>query len=174
MINFKLATKDDAYIYASILNQSWKDTYGDYISYEHIDDEFNIEQIANTFPMHINDTTFKTYMIQYNGQIVGLVEFGSPDAEDIYKDNLEGFGELRRLYINKSYQNLGIGKETMIFVDQSLIEEGYKNCFLWVKKQNSKAISFYEKNGYVKTDYTCENPSDGAPSFVMEKVLEEE
>ncbi|MDE6284635.1 MAG: GNAT family N-acetyltransferase [Bacilli bacterium] len=174
MTDFRLANKNDASVYAHLINQSWKDTYGEYISIEHIDNEFNIEKIVNTFEKHINDTTFETYMIQYNGQIVGLVEFGSPDVEDVYKEDLESFGQLRRLYINKSYQDLGIGKETERFVSRSLIKKGYKYSFLWVKKQNNKAIHFYEKCGYVKSEYTCENPSDGAPSFVMEKVLEEE
>ncbi len=55
-----------------------------------------------------------------------------------------------------------------------LKELGYKICFLWVKKQNYKAIKFYENKGFVKTQYTCEETNDGAPSFVMEKNLESE
>lgn len=171
MVNFRLAQKEDASTYAHILNQSWKDTYGEYISIEHIDDEFNIDKLIQNFEEYISDTTFEVYMIEYERQVVGIIELGEPDLEDVYKDNLAGFGQLRRLYISKKYQNLGIGKATEQFANDTLKRLGYKSSFLWVKKQNSKAIRFYEKNGYVKTNYTCENPSDGAPSFVMEKEL---
>lgn len=174
MINFRKANTSDATIYAHLLNQSWKDTYGEYISEEHIDNEFNVEKIINNFADYISNSDFELYMIEYNGQVVGILELGSPNPEDIYKENMEGFGEGRTLHIKKEFQGIGIGTIAENFFCQRLKKLGYKNCFIWVKKQNEKAIKFHEKNGFIKTNYTCENPSDGAPSFVMEKVLEEE
>lgn len=171
MIKFRLASKEDASVYAHILNKSWKDTYGEYISIEHIDYEFNIEKLIDTFMDYINDDSFELYMIEYNNQIVGILELGAPDLEDIYKEDMSGFGEFRTLHIKSEYHNLGIGKVAEAFVCNRLLELGYLKSFLWVKKQNQKAILFHEKNGYVKTCYTCDNPADGAPSFVMEKNL---
>lgn len=171
-IKFRKAVTEDAYTHAHILNRSWKDTYGDYISVEHIDKEFNIEELIQNFEKHISNTTFEVYMIEYENQTIGILEVGSPDEEDIYKENLENFGEIRRFYINKEYQKKGFGTLTIHFAFQRLKELGFKNCFLWVKRQNEKAIKFYEKNDFKRTRYTCETPSDGAPSFVMEKVFE--
>ncbi len=174
MIEFRIANQDDAVNYAHILNQSWKDTYGEYIKFEHIDEEFNIEKLISNFKTYIEDKTFELYMIEYNKEVVGILELGSPDPEDIYKQNMYGFGEFRKFYIKSSYQNIGIGTIAESFVCKHLRELGYTKVFLWVKKQNKKAIKFYEKKGYIKTKYTCDNPSDGAPSFVMEKNLEGE
>ena len=169
MINFRLANKKDAKVYAHILNQSWKDTYGEYISIEHIDDEFNIEKLIDNFEEYIKDTTFELYMIEYKQQVVGVLELGTP--EDNYKVNMEGIGEWRTCHIKKEYQHLGIGTEAEEFACNRLKELGYKTCCLWVKKQNQKAIRFHEKNGFLKTEYSCEETVDGAPSFVMEKFL---
>lgn len=169
MINFRLADKSDAYSYAHILNQSWKDTYGKYISYEHIDYEFNIDKLINNFDSYIKNTDFELYMIEYNNEIVGVLELGCPDEN--YKENMEGIGELRTIHIKKDFQGLGIGTKAEEFTCNRLKELGYKFCCLWVKKQNTKAINFHEKNGYIKTHYTCDNPSDKAPSFIMEKLL---
>lgn len=169
MVNIRIANIEDASTYAHILNQSWKDTYGEYISIEHIDDEFNIEKLIENFAAHISDTTFEVYMIEYKEEVVGVLELGSP--EDDYKENMEGIGEWRTCHIKKEFQHLGIGTKACEFACNRLKELGYKTCCLWVKRQNEKAIRFHEKNGFQKTEYSCEETIDGAPSFVMEKVL---
>lgn len=172
MVKFRLAQKEDASIYAHILNQSWKDTYGEYISIEHIDDEFNIEKLIQNFEGYINKEESELYMIEYENNIVGILELGIPEED--YKDNMMGIGEWRTLHIKKEFHSLGIGTIAERFACNRLKELGYTTCCLWVKKQNEKAIQFHTKNGFIKTDYTCENPSDGAPSFIMEKILKEE
>lgn len=171
MVNFRLARKEDASLYAHILNQSWKDTYGEYISIEHIDDEFNVEKLIQNFEEYIKDNSFELYMIEYEKEIVGILELGTP--EDYYKEDMIGIGEWRTLHIKKEFQGLGIGTIAEKFACNRLKELGYKICCLWVKKQNEKAIQFHLKNDFVKTNYSCEQTVDGAPSFVMEKVLEE-
>ena len=169
IINFRRANISDASLYAHILNQSWKDTYGEYVSFEHIDDEFNIDKLIKNFEYYIKDQTFELYMIEYDEQVVGVLELGS--SEDSYKEDMIGIGELRTIHIKKEFQHLGIGSKALQFSCNRLKELGYVVCCLWVKKQNTKAIKFYEKKGFEKTDYSCEETVDGAPSFVMEKVL---
>lgn len=166
MVRFRLATNEDAVEYANILNKSWKDTYSEYISVEHIDKEFNIEELIINFKDYINDNSFELYMIEYNDAIAGIVELGI--YEDEYKSNMEGIGEIRSLHIRKEFQKIGIGRETINFALNRLKELKYKTCCVWVKKQNTNAIKFYEKNGFNNTQYSCEQTVDGAPSFVME------
>ncbi|MCI9434706.1 MAG: GNAT family N-acetyltransferase [Bacilli bacterium] len=174
MISIRRAKIDDARDYATILNTSWKDTYGSYISHEQIDKEFNIDNLIKGFEEHLNASNFELYMIEYDQRVIGIVELGKPDIDDIYKDDMDGIGELRSFYIMKEYHNLGIGTKVEDMACKRLKELGYKICCIWVKKQNYNAIKFYEKRGFIKTQYTCEETSDGAPSFVMEKNLESE
>lgn len=169
MINIRLAKPSDAKYYANILNRSWKDTYGEYISEEHIDNEFNIEKLINNFEGYIDNGEAELYIIEYDEKAVGIIELGN--YEDKYKEDMDGIGEIRSLHIKQDFQKLGIGKSALSFGINRLKELGYKTCCLWVKKQNKNAIEFYLKNGFVKTEYSCEETVDGAPSFVMEKSL---
>lgn len=169
MINIRRAEEKDAHDYATILNQSWKDTYGEYISFAHIDDEFNIDNLINEFPNHIKNTGFELYIIEYDDKVVGIMELGEPDEN--YKENMIGIGELRTLHIKKDYQGLGIGSAAERFVYNRLKELGYTRVCVWVKKRNTNGIDFYKKRGFTATEFTCENPPDGAPSFIMERDL---
>lgn len=169
MIQIRIATESDASGYAHLINKSWKDTYGDYISLEHIDSEFNIEQLIFNFKDYIRCKDFELYVIDYDGKIVGIIELGK--YEDQYKENMSGIGEIRSLHIYKEYQNHGLGTMALTFGIHRLSELGYQTCCIWVKKQNTNAISFYEKNGFIKTKYDCCDTVDGAPSFVMERKI---
>lgn len=171
MIKIVKATKEDAYDYANILNKSWKDTYGEYVSIEHIDDEFNIDILVSNFESYIDNEDYNLYMIKDDDINVGILEVGS--YEDKYKENMDGIGEIRTIHIKKEYQNKGIGKIAINFAIDELKSKGYKTVCLWVKKQNYRAISFYEKFGFIKTIYDLEETVDGAPSMIMEKEIED-
>lgn len=169
MVSISKSTSKDASDYANILNKSWKDTYGEYVSYEHIDDEFNIDKLIKTFPNYIKSQDFDLYMISKDGKNIGLIEIGK--YEDKYKENMDGIGEIRSFHIKKEYQGQGIGTEALKFAIAELKSRGFKTICLWVKKQNTRAIRFYEKFGFEKTIYDCEETVDGAPSMVMEKNI---
>ena len=170
MVTIVKATPEDAEDYANILNKSWKDTYGEYITYEHIDDEFNIEKLIKGFPEYIKNPDYDLYMIKQDGKNVGIVELGHYD--EAYKEDMTGIGEIRTLHISKPYQGQGIGRTVLHFAFDELKKRGYTTICLWVKKQNSRAIAIYEKYGFFKTIYDCTETGDGAPSMIMEKILD--
>ncbi len=169
MILIRKSTVEDAKDYANIINKSWKDTYGDYISYEHIDDEFNVEKLISEFPKYINSKDYTVYIISLDGKNVGIIELGI--YEDKYKEDMTGIGEIRSFHIKKEFQGQGIGSKVIEFAKNELKERGYKTICLWVKKQNHKAIKFYEKFGFKRTIYDLEETIDGAPSMVMEMTI---
>lgn len=166
MLKIELANMHDAFDYAHILNQSWKDTYKGYISIEHIDSEFNIENLIQDFSKNLN-TNNELYMIKLDSKNIGILQLGSP--EDIYKSSMSGYGEILSFHIAKDYIGKGYGTLAIDFATKRLKELGYKHICIWVKKQNERAIKFYSKHGFEKTIYSCEQTIDGAPSFVMEK-----
>lgn len=169
MIKLEKARVTDAEDYANILNKSWKDTYGDYISIEHIDDEFNIDKLIKGFKEYIECKEFELYMIKENDINVGIIEFGQ--YEDKYKENMDEIGEIRSFHIKKEYQGRGIGSKAIKFAINELNKNGYSTICLWVKKQNHRAIEFYKKYDFKITKYGLEETIDGAPSIVLEKEL---
>ena len=126
MIQIRIATESDASGYAHLINKSWKDTYGDYISLEHIDKEFNIDRLIFNFKDYIRNKDFELYVIDYDGKIVGIIELGK--YEDQYKENMSGIGEIRSLHVYKEYQNHGLGTMALTFGIHRLSELGYQAC----------------------------------------------
>jgi ribosomal protein S18 acetylase RimI-like enzyme len=75
------------------------------------------------------------------GQIVAIAS-GGP-----LRDRLTGFdGELYVLYVLKSFQGLGYGKQLVTQVAHDLASRGYHSLVIWVLKDNP-ACRFYEKLG---------------------------
>ena len=171
MINFRRASIDDAKTYASILVKSRINTYGPYLSKEMFEETCNEEKYVKEFLEFEKDRDIFIYMIEYNEQIVGVLELGKPIPRDIYKDDMEGYGELRYLHIDKDFQKLGIGSKSLEFAFAKFKELGYKKIFLWVKKMNTIAIGLYKKYYFIETEYDCEEASDLIPTMVLEKEL---
>lgn len=65
--------------------------------------------------------------------------------------------EIERIYVLKEYQGLKVGKELMDSCIQMAIDNGYDVIWLQVWQQNSKAIQFYQKAGFVVFDTTIFN-----------------
>jgi len=69
--------------------------------------------------------------------------------------------------VNQNFQRCGIGKILMKDVVQYAKEKGYHKIELSVHPENQKAVSFYEKSGWMKVLYDHEKPWQG----YMEKYL---
>ncbi len=61
------------------------------------------------------------------------------------------YGEVEHLLVNPEYQNKGIGKKLMKFIEEySKTKLKLKQLRLHVRCKNEKAVSFYENNGFNK------------------------
>lgn len=59
-----------------------------------------------------------------------------------------GFGEIRGIYVLRAYQRCGIGKNLLASVAEALRAQGFRKAYLWVLRENDRAIRFYERNGF--------------------------
>ena len=58
---------------------------------------------------------------------------------------------LHRLCVNPKFQNQGVAKKTLIYIEEQLRNAGTKAIRLDVFTQNPYALKLYEKAGYHKT-----------------------
>ena len=58
--------------------------------------------------------------------------------------------ELLNIAVYENYRNKGIAQKIFIFLEKFLMKKNVKKIFLEVREKNLPAISFYEKNGFVK------------------------
>lgn len=76
----------------------------------------------------------KEYDVQYKN---GSWEY--PDSD---------FRIIHRLCVNPSYQNRGVAKETLNYIERELKDNGVEAIRLDVFLENPYALSLYRKNGY--------------------------
>ena len=78
--------------------------------------------------------------IIHKGERAGYVAFGIDDA-GMY---------LSKFYFFKEYRRLGLGSEVLAYVESRARDVGVKTIHLDVNRDNTPAISFYQKHGFVK------------------------
>lgn len=80
--------------------------------------------------------------------------------------------ELSKLYVLERFYGKGIGYGLLSASEKLLKEKGYKEFYLEVYYKNTRAIRFYERQGYKiigNTDFRIENSV--YKNFAMNKVL---
>ena len=175
------ATKDDADVWAEILHTSAIQTYSQIISSDYLAKHYNISALKEQFLRELaardnGDTTREHYIINCNGMPAGILKIGQPiarysDGNNYYRDDINGFGEIKSLHIADKFKRSGIGTQAIQFAENRLRELGYNVSHIWVKQGNPDAIEFYKHLGYEVTPYVNPNTNDKAPSVVMEKAL---
>lgn len=176
------ASEKDVDDWAKILHESSEITYSHYISRDYLNKNYNVETLKENFLQEINlrnqvKSNSELYMIILDNAPVGILKIGQPvecytDGNNYYRKNTEGIGEIKSLHIKSEYQGRGIGNKAISFAENRLRELNYKISHLWVKQENTKAIEFYKRMGYSKTNFVNPNTNDKAPSMVMEKEIE--
>ena len=76
-----------------------------------------------------------------DAKVVGFVSYGD------FRDSATIAGEIFALYVLKDYYGKGVGQQLIQAAFAAL--DGYQEIILWVLEDNKRAISFYEKMGFV-------------------------
>ena len=135
-ITFERATPEDAEKLLEIQKEAFQEAlrlYEDYGTNPAFD---SLQKITHRILSH------HYYKVMADGTMVGGVH-----AED----KGEGRYYLHRIFIHPRYENLGIGKQAMTFIENL---EACRNASVWMLDTPHKSYknhAFYEKLGYVKT-----------------------
>ena len=80
-------------------------------------------------------------LIAMNGKkVVGFISYGN------YRDETIQAGEIIALYVLKDYYGKGVSKQLMHAAFVAL--DQFSEIYLWVLKENKRAIAFYQKMGF--------------------------
>lgn len=96
------------------------------------------------------------------------VNTGSAQTEQQDKSSLE----IERIYVKNSYHGKKVGQ--MLFEKSLEVAQVQKTTYIWlgVWEKNSKAIRFYEKNGFVAFDkHIFKFGEDEQIDIMMKKIL---
>lgn len=144
--------KADYNIVCDIVNDNWKNVYNGFVNPELLNpagcNKRKIE-LENDFQCH----RFSEYVWEEHGKVLAMLSIG--DTEDTDRT---GAFEIWRIYITSTSQGKGLGGKLLAFAEQQAKENGYKEIVIWAFKENIRAVSFYQKHGYMinKEEYLGE------------------
>jgi ribosomal protein S18 acetylase RimI-like enzyme len=87
------------------------------------------------------------FFAEFDAEVIGIIKLnlGSAQTELPFKNSLE----IQRIYVKSNYQGLKVGKQFLQFVIDFAKLKKIDQIWLGVWEKNKRAISFYERNGFV-------------------------
>lgn len=132
-------------------------------------DKLEKELFSSPWPMsmYVSEMTSNPFahvcVLEEEGEIIGYFDWW----------NLYDNAQIATIGVRKEYQGKGYGQKMMDYIIQEATSQGCENLSLEVRVSNEKAISLYEKNGFLKVNirknYYEDNHED---AFLMVKPLE--
>ena len=115
--------------------QTWREAYDDLLPAE-FQETMTLER-CRFFSQKYPENT----LIAMDGkQVVGFISYGN------FRDEAIQAGEIIALYVLKDYYGKGVSKQLMHAVFVAL--DHSSEIYLWVLKDNKRAIAFYQKMGF--------------------------
>ena len=115
--------------------QTWREAYDDLLPAE-FQETMTLER-CRFFSQKYPENT----LIAVDGkQVVGFISYGN------FRDEAIQAGEIIALYVLKDYYGKGVSKQLMHAAFAAL--DHFSEIYLWVLKENKRAIAFYQKMGF--------------------------
>jgi ribosomal protein S18 acetylase RimI-like enzyme len=125
-----------------------------------VDFEFNAELQEKGLSMMISSPGIRCVMVaEVNQQVVGMCT-----GQLVVSTAKGGFsGLVEDLVINPKYQRKGLGSRLLEAVNKWCINKGALRIQLLADKNNTKALTFYEKCNWQKTQLICLRKTGDGP-----------
>ena len=115
--------------------QTWREAYDDLLPAD-FQETMTLEK-CRFFSQKYPENT----LIAMDGKkVVGFISYGN------YRDETIQAGEIIALYVLKDYYGKGVSKQLMHAAFVAL--DQFSEIYLWVLKDNKRAIAFYQKMGF--------------------------
>ncbi len=147
-----------------------------YETYVHLNHAENIENYIrfafehNRFKAELQNPHSFFYVLFGNGELVGYLKLNNHEAQQDVQD--ENSLQIERIYVSKLHHGKKLGQYLMDRAVEIATEQEKESLWLGVWERNTKAIGFYEKNGFVKVKENSFQVGDEIQrDFVLRKEL---
>ena len=142
MITIRYINKsDDRNEISNIYERSWKSAYKGIIPKSYLD---SIPK--GRWAKKVDNPDWATLVCLEDDKIIGTCSF----CESRFPECFPGYGEIISMYFLPGYTRKGYGSLLMKRVLEEMKGFGFNQIFLWVLEENTRAIAFYEKMGFLK------------------------
>jgi len=113
---------------------------------QYLEAKFSVSQLKS----ELLDENSMFYFALVDGNIVGYLKVNSGDSQTEIKD--KNALEIERIYVLKDFHGKSVAK--YLYNKAIEIAESTNTDYVWlgVWEENARAISFYQKNGFVEFD----------------------
>lgn len=150
--------------------ETFADTFGSQNSpvfmNEYLKKSFSKEKVKG----ELLDENSETFFARFDNKIVGYLKVNFGQSQTELKD--ENSLEIERIYVIKEYLGKKIGKALYNKAITIAIQNNFQYVWLGVWEENTRAIRFYEKNGFIKFDkHIFDLGGDKQTDILMKKIL---
>ncbi|RKI87635.1 GNAT family N-acetyltransferase [Parablautia intestinalis] len=142
-------TEKDYDTVIDIVNINWKKAYSNYINPLLLNED-GCKKRADELRYDFQSKRLSEYVWEEQGQVLALLSIG-----DTADTDRKGAFEIWRVYVKPEAQGHNIGSQCLAFAEQKAKKRCYQKIIIWAFQENTKAVLFYQKNGYVidKSEY---------------------
>ena len=115
--------------------QTWREAYDDILP-----EEFQETMTLDRCRFFSQKYPENTLIAMDGKKVVGFISYGN------FRDEAIQAGEIIALYVLKDYYGKGVSKQLMHAAFVAL--DQFSEIYLWVLKDNKRAIAFYQKMGF--------------------------
>ena len=110
------------------------------------------------------------YFLKADGEVAGYLKL---DVDDAQNEEVDPNGlEIERIYLRKSFQHRGLGKQLFEFAEEKGREWGKSVLWLGVWEHNENAKSFYASRGLTRfSEHVFVLGDDRQTDFLLKKAL---
>ncbi|WP_439504716.1 GNAT family N-acetyltransferase [Sediminibacterium sp.] len=130
-----------------ISRKTFKETFSEHNTKEDLNKYLNEQLSIERLSEELNNPHSAFYFACENKKVIGYLKLNWSTAQTEYLD--EQAFEIERIYVLKEYLGKGVGQ--FLLENAIIIGKEKKPSYIWlgVWEMNTRAIRFYEKNGFI-------------------------
>jgi len=156
-VAFRIAKQEDIPLIQDLASRIWKEHYPGIITQEQIDYMLGKMYSPEVIRDEIEQQEYRYILVVSENKAVGFMAYVHEQAREAVR--------ISKLYLLPALHGQGIGRQMLAYVKEDAHRSGAKLLYLFVNKQNDKAIRAYERFGMNKT---AEIVTDIGAGFVMD------
>jgi GNAT superfamily N-acetyltransferase len=156
-ISFHLATSEDIPLIQDLSGRIWREHYPGIITHEQIDYMLGKMYATDVMRDEITNKGYRYAIVSAGTMPIGYIAYRH---EEKIRAVL-----ISKLYLLPSFHGKGIGRKMLGHVKDTALKTGARTLYLFVNRNNGKAIAAYERFGFAKAEAVV---SDIGGGFVMD------
>lgn len=146
MVSFERAENSQAHLLSEIAGITFIESHGRSAPPEDINNFITQKYNPDTFTAQLINTKNNYYLVYYQNRLAGFsnIIYNFPYADS----KIHNIAKLERIYILKEFYDLKLGYHLFEFNRNLAKTNNQKGIWLFVWKENERAIKFYKKNGF--------------------------